>query len=244
MQTEIVKIDVNNINNKLMKRMGKIISDGGLVAFPTETVYGLGASAFNEEALKNIYKAKGRPSDNPLIVHFHNLSSVEKVMGKLSDDAKLLFEKFSPGPLTVIVKNNGVFSSTVTARLDTVAIRIPEHKIASTLIKEAGVPIAAPSANLSGKPSPTCGKDVIDDMNSRINAIIDGGNSDVGVESTIIDLSEKPARILRPGGITYEQIKKYIELINTFFVQCQKKKNLNAPVQNINIMHLMLKLLL
>ena len=210
MDTRIYKIDKTDIDKDSMKELGAIIASGGLVAFPTETVYGLGADAYNDDAVKKIYEAKGRPSDNPLIVHFADVDSIKDAVVELSEDAKILFSHFSPGPLTVILKKSDKLSKTVTAGLDTVAVRIPSNEIARELIRYAGVPIAAPSANLSGKPSPTTPKHVIEDMTGRIDAIICGDDCQVGVESTIVDLSGDVPTILRPGGITYQDIKKYI----------------------------------
>ncbi len=210
METQIYKIDKNNIDKDSMKKLGKIIASGGLVAFPTETVYGLGANAYDDEAVKSIYVAKGRPSDNPLIVHFADVDSIKEAVSDFTKEAEILFSRFSPGPLTVILKKSDKLSNTVTAGLDTVAVRIPSDEIARELIKNAKVPIAAPSANISGKPSPTTPKYVIDDMMGRIDAIIEGGDCLVGVESTIIDLSGDVPVILRPGGITYQEIKEYL----------------------------------
>jgi len=210
LETRIVNIDKNNIDEAQMKQLGGIIASGGLVAFPTETVYGLGADAFNDEAVKSIYTAKGRPSDNPLIVHFARVEDIYRAVREVPKKAKELFEKFTPGPLTVILKKSDNVSKTVTAGLDTVAVRIPSDNIARALISAAGVPIAAPSANLSGKPSPTTPRHVIEDMSGRIDAIIEGDDCDVGVESTIIDMSCEPPVILRPGGITLEQIREII----------------------------------
>lgn len=210
LKTWIVKTEDNKVNENDMKRLGKIVSDGGLVAFPTETVYGLGASAFDENAAAKIYAAKGRPSDNPLIVHLADCSELERVVREIPENAKLLFSHFSPGPLTVIMKKSDSLAKTVTAGLDTVAVRIPSNPIARALIRAAGVPIAAPSANISGKPSPTTSKHVIADMDGKIDAIIDGPDCDVGVESTIIDLTGDRPVMLRPGGITYSEIKKLL----------------------------------
>ena len=210
MDTKIIKINREYIDKCLMDELGGIISSGGLVAFPTETVYGLGANAYDDDAVKSIYKAKGRPSDNPLIVHFADVDAVEEAVLELTDDARLLLDTFSPGPITVILKKSDKISDTVSAGLDTVAVRIPSDEIARELIRCAKVPIAAPSANLSGKPSPTTSKHVIQDMNGRIEAIIDGGNCQVGVESTVIDLSGDIPIILRPGGVTYAQIKELL----------------------------------
>lgn len=210
LNTQIIKIDKGNIDKEKIKSLGQIIKNGGLVAFPTETVYGLGANAYNEDAVKSIFVAKGRPSDNPLIVHFADVGDILEAVVEMPEDAKKLFEHFSPGPLTVILKKSDKIGNAVTAGLDTVAVRIPSDKIARELIKSSGVPIAAPSANLSGKPSPTISKHVIEDMTGRIDAIIDGGDCEVGLESTVIDMSSETPVILRPGGITFEAIKKII----------------------------------
>lgn len=201
-------IILKDINKKGLNEMGQIIRNGGLVAFPTETVYGLGANAFDDEAVKNIYIAKGRPSDNPLIVHISDASDVDKVAIDIPENAVKLIEAYAPGPFTMILKKRKDISNTVTAGLDTVGVRIPSDKIARDFIKAAGVPIAAPSANLSGRPSPTTYEHVIDDLNGRVDAIICGGESTVGVESTIIDLTGITPVILRPGGITLDDIIK------------------------------------
>jgi len=189
---------------------GEIIRNGGVVAFPTETVYGLGASAYDEEAIAKIYEAKGRPSDNPLIVHIADVSEVYKVAREVPEKAKKLFEAFAPGPFTLILKKNPEIADRVTAGLDTVGVRIPSDEVARAFLKAAGVPVAAPSANISGKPSPTKVEHVIFDMNGRVDAIICGGDAEVGVESTIIDMTEEIPVILRPGGITLEDIKSVV----------------------------------
>ncbi len=203
METLIIK----EVNETTMGKAGEIIRVGGIVAFPTETVYGLGASAFDDNAVKKIYEAKGRPSDNPLIVHVAEIEDVKKVAREIPENARKLFEKFAPGPFTLILKKKDGISDTVTAGLDTVGVRIPAHSTARKFIRACGVPIAAPSANLSGKPSPTRAEHVIHDMYGRADAIICDGDSDVGVESTIIDLTADVPTVLRPGGITLEQIK-------------------------------------
>ena len=189
---------------------GKIIQSGGLVAFPTETVYGLGADVFNEEAAGNIYKAKGRPSDNPLIVHICDKSDIEKIAKDISEYAWKLIDAFMPGPFTIILNKRECIPYVVTGGLDTVAIRFPSNEIASGLIKAAKTPVVAPSANLSGKPSPTEAKHVIDDLSGRVDCIIEGGNCDVGVESTVVDASGDCPVILRPGGITLSDIQKIV----------------------------------
>ncbi len=209
METKIIKIDDENIDYKGLEVLGEIIRDGGLVAFPTETVYGLGADALNEDAVKKIFKAKNRPADNPLIVHFCEISEISEV-AHLTDEAKKVLEKFSPGPLTIILKKKQTVGQNVTAGLDTVAVRMPESKTARAFIKAAGRPIAAPSANLSGKPSPTRFKDVFEDMSGRIDAIIDGADCSVGVESTVLDMTGEVPVILRPGGVTLKEIQKIL----------------------------------
>lgn len=191
----------------IYKKAGEILKRGGLVAFPTETVYGLGADALDETASKKIYAAKGRPSDNPLIVHIADINDLYKLSCNVNDNALKLAKAFWPGPLTIILKKSDIVPGTITGGLDTVAIRMPSHKVASKLIKNSGVYIAAPSANISGKPSPTRGQHVIHDMDGRIDMIIVDDTVDIGVESTIVDLSESFPTILRPGFITLEQIK-------------------------------------
>lgn len=190
-----------------IKQAGDIIRNGGLVAFPTETVYGLGASAFDALAAEKIYKAKGRPSDNPLIVHICDKSQINELANEITEPAKKLIESFMPGPFTVILKKNKCIPNAVTAGLDTVGIRFPKNETAVKFIAAAGVPIAAPSANLSGKPSPTSARHVIHDMSGRIDAVIDGGDCEVGVESTIVDASGDVPVLLRPGGITLDMLR-------------------------------------
>ncbi|MBS7297889.1 MAG: threonylcarbamoyl-AMP synthase [Eubacteriales bacterium] len=208
-ETKIVKItDENDIR---ISELGGIIRAGGLVCFPTETVYGLGANAFDENAAYKVFEAKGRPSDNPLIVHLSDISQLETVAREVPEEAYKLFEAYSPGPLTVILKKKETLPAAVTAGLDTVAVRIPSHPIARALINAAGVPIAAPSSNLSGKPSPTKAEHVIADMNGRVDAIIDGGMCSVGVESTVVELAKGTVNILRPGGITKTDLLKVID---------------------------------
>ena len=189
---------------------GRILADGGLVAFPTETVYGLGANALNEQAVKNIYIAKGRPSDNPLIVHIAKKEDIVPLVQEVTPKAKALMDAFFPGPLTIILNKSNKINKTVSGGLDTVAIRMPENKVANALIAAAGVPIAAPSANTSGLPSPTRAKYVIDDMMGKIDGIMDGGDCKFGVESTVITLAGETPVLLRPGAITKEMIESVI----------------------------------
>ena len=193
----------------LIAAAGEMIKTGGLVVFPTETVYGLGADGLSADAVKKIFKAKGRPSDNPLILHVADFELAEKI-GEINPSARLIMEKFWPGPVTVIVKKKDIVPAEVTAGLDTVAIRMPENEIARALIAAAGVPVAAPSANLSGKPSPTAFRHAFDDMNGRVDMIIDGGDCDIGIESTVVDTTSDTPTVLRPGGITAEMLREIL----------------------------------
>lgn len=210
MNTKIVKTDADNIDENIIEIAAEIIKSGGLVAFPTETVYGLGANALDSEASKKIYEAKGRPSDNPLIAHIASLDILEGIVEDISDVAWKLIEKFWPGPMTLIFKKKNIVPDSTTGGLDTLAVRFPSNEIAQALIKKSGAPIAAPSANTSGRPSPTKGEHVIEDLDGKVDMIIDGGEVGLGLESTIIDVTGKPT-ILRPGFITQEMLEKVIE---------------------------------
>jgi L-threonylcarbamoyladenylate synthase len=214
-KTEIIKIDVNNIDMDKLKYASDILRNGGLVAFPTETVYGLGANALNEKAIGKIYEAKGRPADNPIIVHIADKKDVGAVSrNSIDEDAEKLMEEFWPGPLTIVLKKADRIPSIITAGLDTVAVRMPAHPVALALIKEAGVPVGAPSANSSGKPSPTRAEHVINDLYGKVDIIIDAGESIVGLESTVLDITVHPPMILRPGGVTPAQISKIIREVD------------------------------
>lgn len=210
MKTQICRIDPANIDMDLINKAGKCISEGGLVAFPTETVYGLGGDAFNPESSKKIYAAKGRPSDNPLIVHISEIGDLEKVATNISEVAYELMDHFWPGPLTLIFDKTSDVPPETTGGLETVAVRFPSDIVASAFIKASGGFVAAPSANLSGKPSPTCGKYVVQDMDSRIDMILYGDDSNIGLESTIVDMTVSPPMILRPGYITKGDLEKVI----------------------------------
>lgn len=209
-ETEIISIDPEHIAQAAIDRAGKLIAEGELVAFPTETVYGLGGDAMNREASRRIYEAKGRPSDNPLIVHIAELADLERVAAEVPERALRLAEAFWPGPLTMIMKKGPNIPETTTGGMDTVAIRMPNHPVALTLIKSSGCVIAAPSANASGRPSPTCAGHVAQDLTGRISMILDGGPVGIGIESTIIDLTEKRPMILRPGYITTEMLAEVL----------------------------------
>ncbi len=197
-------------NESDIKRAGEIIRAGGLVAFPTETVYGLGADALNAEAVASVYAAKGRPSDNPMIVHIADATDLYELIDggaeSLSREASILITNVWPGPLTMVFKKSAKVPDVTTGGLDTVAVRMPSNPTARRLIKLAGRPIAAPSANLSGRPSPTTADDVLEDMDGRIDAVIMGEQCDVGIESTVLDLTDIIPRILRPGAVTKEKL--------------------------------------
>lgn len=201
-----------NDTQKDINIAGEILKNGGLVGIPTETVYGLAADALNGEAVADIFKAKGRPMDNPLIVHIADVKDIErfKLVSEFSDKAKALADAFWPGPLTIIMPKGNIIPDEVSAGLDTVAIRYPEHRVAQAIIKAADTPLAAPSANLSGSPSPTKAAHVISDLGGKIEAVVDGGTCQVGLESTVITVVGDMPRILRPGGVTLEQIESII----------------------------------
>ncbi len=212
MTTELIKItDPSEKNAKeALGRAAKILKDGGLVVMPTETVYGLGGNGIDGKAAEKIYAAKGRPADNPLILHIEKPEDAEKYC----HTSPLYFElakAFMPGPLTVIMPKKDIVPFAVTAGLPTVAVRCPEHRVANALIHEAGIPIAAPSANLSGKPSPTNAKYVLEDMNGRVDMIIDGGECEIGLESTIVMIKDESLTLLRPGAVTYDALSLVCE---------------------------------
>ncbi|MEZ3503341.1 MAG: threonylcarbamoyl-AMP synthase [Lachnospiraceae bacterium] len=207
MQTEVIRIERNNINAQIMQKAGSILKSGGLVAFPTETVYGLGADALNTEAAEKIYAAKGRPSDNPLIIHIADMGHLDKIVKYVPDEAKKLADAFWPGPLTMILNKSACVPYGTTGGLDTVAVRMPSDKIAQELIRRGGGYVAAPSANISGRPSPTTAQHVYEDMNGRIPLILDGGAVEIGLESTIVDLTADVPVILRPGYISLAMVQ-------------------------------------
>ena len=207
MQTLVITQDENRIDEQTIMQAGEIIRNGGLVAFPTETVYGLGGDGLNPDSSCKIYAAKGRPSDNPLIIHIYRMEDLEVLVKEIPESARKLAEAFWPGPLTMILPKADVVPKETTGGLDTVAVRMPSHKVALAFIKAAGGFVAAPSANLSGKPSPTLAKYVLEDMDGRIDMIIDGGDIAIGLESTIVDLTGDVPMILRPGYITLDMLK-------------------------------------
>lgn len=210
MNTKFYEIDENNIDIEKMQEAGDLIAAGELVAFPTETVYGLGGDALHPEAAKKIYAAKGRPSDNPLIVHIAEVSDLERVAKVVPEQAKKLADAFWPGPLTMVVWKNENVPYATTGGLDTVAVRMPNHPVALELIRKSGKLIAAPSANTSGRPSPTEGSHVMEDLDGRIAMVLDSGLVGIGIESTIIDLTEEVPMVLRPGYITPEMLSEVL----------------------------------
>ncbi len=207
-------IDIRTDRKNALEKAKRLILSGEVVAVPTETVYGLAANAFDEKAVAKIFVAKGRPQDNPLIVHISELSQLDGLVEEIPEKVKIMAEKFWPGPLTMIMKKSGKIPSAVSGGLDTVAIRMPKSEYARDIISFCSVPLAAPSANLSGSPSPTRAKYVMEDMNGRIPLIIDGGECEIGVESTVISFVGEKPRLLRPGGVTLEQIESVIGKID------------------------------
>lgn len=208
MKTDIIKFKGNTKDKIYLKKISDTLKDGGLVVFPTETVYGLGGNGLNKRACKKIYEAKGRPGDNPLILHIAENSQLDELVAEIPDVAKKCIEIFWPGPLTIIFKRAAIIPDEATGGLDTVAIREPSNEIAHAILKTVDFPVAAPSANLSGRPSPTKVEHVIEDLNGRVDIIVDGGHSVVGIESTVLDVTVDPPMILRPGKITLEDLKE------------------------------------
>ena len=239
METKLIRVDAQALQDeekagsvrKALQEAGEVIRQGGLVAFPTETVYGLGGDALNPESSKKIYAAKGRPSDNPLIIHIADMEHLGKITKEIPQSAYQLADAFWPGPLTMILPKSEAVPIQTTGGLDTVAVRMPSHPVAMEFIKAAGGYVAAPSANLSGKPSPTTAKYVMQDMDGRIDMIIDGDGVDIGLESTIVDLTGEKPMILRPGYITEEMLDKVlgqVEIDQTLF-QADSKEAPKAP---------------
>lgn len=211
MDTIIEKVDPGHIDTDVMKQAGKLIAEGELVAFPTETVYGLGGDALDPDASRKIYAAKGRPSDNPLIVHIADFDDMKRVAREVPEQAKKLADAFWPGPLTMIVWKSDAVPEATTGGMQTVAVRMPNHPVALELIRRSGCLIAAPSANTSGRPSPTEAQHVAEDLSGKIAMILDGGPVGIGIESTIIDLTEEKPMILRPGYITPEMLSEVLQ---------------------------------
>jgi len=207
LETKVLYLDENNIDQSIIEEAGAVIRQGGLVAFPTETVYGLGANALDADAVKKIFEAKGRPQDNPLIVHISDFDELPALVTEIPEIARKLMEKFWPGPMTIIFRKSGIIPYETSAGLESVGVRMPSNAIARALIKAAGVPIAAPSANISGRPSPTEVGSCLEDLYGKVDMIIGGEKCEVGVESSVIDVTAYPPCILRPGGITPDMFR-------------------------------------
>jgi L-threonylcarbamoyladenylate synthase len=207
-KTLVLKVDPQQPEIEKIRVAANFIKKGGLVAFPTETVYGLGADALNGKAVLALFKAKKRPLDNPPIVHVYDAKDVYRLAKEIPPEAENLMRTFWPGPLTLIFKRSMIVPDVTVAGLDTIAVRMPRHNVALALIKESNCPISAPSANLAGKPSPTAAKHVLEDLDGRIDAVLDAGPTAIGVESTVLDLTVDPPQVLRPGGTPYEVLKK------------------------------------
>lgn len=206
MHTEYFIVDKNNPNKEILGQAAELLKQGKLVAFPTETVYGLGANGLDEKAVASIFEAKGRPSDNPLILHIANKEAVNELVAHIPANAKILMDTYWPGPLTIVFRRKAVVPDIVTGGLDTVGIRLPDSLVARELIALAGTPIAAPSANTSGRPSPTSTAAVLADLEGKIDAVVDAGSCEIGVESTVVDCTTPVPTLLRPGGITLEML--------------------------------------
>ncbi|ADU32318.1 L-threonylcarbamoyladenylate synthase [Evansella cellulosilytica] len=215
-QTNILSVD-NSVENlkehPLIQCAATQLASNEVVAFPTETVYGLGGNALSDQAIERIFKAKGRPSDNPLIVHISNKKQLQHYVKHIPNSARKLIDAFWPGPLTIVLEHNKKLSTRVTAQLSTVAVRMPDHPVALALIEAANVPLAAPSANTSGKPSPTTADHVRKDLAGKISTIIDGGTTGVGVESTVVDCTSETVMLLRPGGISKEALEEIVGVV-------------------------------
>lgn len=219
MKTKVLKVDPYFPEASVIDIAARALQAGQLVAFPTETVYGLGANALDSAAVEKIFTAKGRPAHDPLIVHLSELSMLDQVVSRVSEEALRLARRFWPGPLTLIMPRHANVPGEVTAGLESVAVRMPSHPVALALIRKAGIPVAAPSANRFGHTSPTSAAHVLSDLDGRIEMLLDGGSTPIGVESTVLDVTQSPARILRPGGVSYEALR---ESLGTVLLNEQK----------------------
>lgn len=237
MNTKIIKIEEENLDKGLIEEAGRIIRSGGLVAFPTETVYGLGGDGLNRQSAQKIYAAKGRPSDNPLIIHISNREDLERIVERIPESAKRLADAYWPGPLTLIMKKTEIVPYETTGGLDTVAVRMPAHKTALAFIEAAGGFVAAPSANTSGRPSPTLAQYVAEDMSGKIDMIIDGGEIGIGLESTIVDCTVEPPMILRPGFVTQEMLTETLGEVASDQTMMRQDSNLRPKAPGMKYRH-------
>lgn len=237
MRTLISKIDINKIDKNELKKQANLLADGETVIFPTETVYGLGANALDEDAVKKIYEAKGRPSDNPLIVHIYKKEEIYELAQNISEKAEVIMDKFWPGPITIILNKKDIVPYRTSGGLETVAIRMPSHPIAREIIRQSGVPVAAPSANISGRPSPTKAKHVYEEMNGRVSGIVLGGDSSFGLESTVLDMTGEVPMILRPGSITKEDLENVVGEVLIDPSLAKKEDNIKAKAPGMKYTH-------
>jgi L-threonylcarbamoyladenylate synthase len=237
MDTKVVFVDEKHIDMQELAKAGELIKQGELVAFPTETVYGLGGDALKEDSARKIYEAKGRPSDNPLIIHIAKWEDIHYICKDIPKAAKKLADAFWPGPLTMILKKTDVVPMATTGGLETVAVRLPSHEVAKAFIEAAGGYVAAPSANVSGRPSPTLAKYVFEDMEGKIPLIIDGGVVGIGVESTIVDLTEETPVILRPGYITYEMLQEVLGRVSEDVTMMESLKDVAPKAPGMKYRH-------
>lgn len=236
-KTLVLKVNPQKPEAEKIRLAADCISKGGLVAFPTETVYGLGADALDAKAVLKLFRAKKRPLDNPPIIHVGSAKDVYRLAKKVTPEAEMLMKIFWPGPLTLVFERSAIVPSVTVAGLDTVAVRMPRHSVALALLKESHCPIAAPSANLAGKPSPTTAKHVLDDLNGKIDVILDAGPTCIGVESTVLDMTVDPPQILRPGGAPYEDIKKVLGTVTFHPIAVAEKKIPTRKVRSPGMRH-------
>lgn len=236
MKTKYIKIDQSQDLSPQLSEAARIIQQGGLVAFPTETVYGLGANALDPDAVKKIFAAKNRPVDNPMIVHIANENELSEYAIEVPQIAKTLIHAFWPGPLTLVLRKSALIPREVTAGSQMVTIRLPDHKIARELIRLAGVPIAAPSANTSGRPSPTTAQHVLEDLEGKVDMVLDGGATNVGIESTVLDIVSRPPILLRPGHVTFEELQQFIPDLQ-LLTQLNSEENLELRSPGLKYKH-------
>ncbi|MEM3565899.1 MAG: L-threonylcarbamoyladenylate synthase [Candidatus Bathyarchaeia archaeon] len=236
-KTIVFKVNPENPEAKIIHEAACIIRNGGLVAFPTETVYGLGADALNAKAVLALFKAKRRPLDNPPIVHVGKFEDVYKLVKEVPAKAEILMKTFWPGPLTLVFRRSSIVPNVTVAGLDTIAVRMPKHNVALALIRECGCPIAAPSANLAGKPSPTTAEHVLEDLDGRIDAVLDAGPTRIGVESTVLDMTVDPPQILRPGGTPREALEAVIGKVELHPVAVAEKKLMVEKARSPGMKH-------
>jgi L-threonylcarbamoyladenylate synthase len=225
-RTDIMKINEKRPGHVIISKASKLICSGEIIAFPTETVYGLGANALDPSAVSKLFEIKGRPSDNPLIIHIADMKTLRTLVSQIPARANLIIKKFWPGPVTLVLKKSKIVPKITTGGLSTVAIRMPRNNVALALIRKSALPIAAPSANISGRPSPTTATHVKDDLDGKIKLILDGGSTKIGIESTVIDMTQPTPMILRPGGISKEAIENEIGkvLLHNSLIGIDRKK--------------------